>query len=319
MSDTVAWLLTIADPTIRYKTLHELLEKPWNDPEVQKAWVMIPAYPPLAALLASQKSGGYWVHPDYYIPKHRSTFWVLGILADLGLSKENDQIRRGIHFMFTRQHPDGGFCRQRRVSGKGLVQDGPTEPCTQARIVRFLLQTGYRRDPRTRQAMNWLLAAQRPDAMWLCPQARGRGCFRATLDFLRAAAQDPETSSSPAAVQAAQAVANLLMEPKMGRYHVGYEWSTLTYPYFGYSLIGALEALAHYGFTPASPKIARSIEYLLSRRLPDGTWPLDAPAGGCPLDFGEPGKPNPWLTLEALLALKRLGIRIEDGYAEGDC
>jgi hypothetical protein len=309
MSYLIDWLFDVGDPTIQCRTLVELLDRPSDDPEVQAAQAIIPDHPPLAALLTSQKPAGYWIQRDFYIPKHFSTFWVLSLLADLGLSNENDHIQRGVGFMFSQQRPDGGFCRQRRVSGKGLVRDEQSEPCTQARIVRFLIQFGYGRDPRTRLAIEWLLAAQRPDAMWLCSHARGRGCLRATLDFLRAAALDPDTAIHPATARAALVVANLLLEPKMGRYHVGNEWLTLTYPYFGYSLIGALDALARFGFTPAHAKIADSAEYLLSRRLPDGSWPLDERARRCPLDFGEPDKPNPWLTLEALVALKRLGLR----------
>ena len=309
MSYLINWLFDTGGPTIQYRTLVELLDKPWDDPEVQTAWAMIPDYPSLAALLAAQRSEGYWIQRDFYIPKHSSTFWVLSVLADLGLSRENSHIQRGIEFMFTQQRPDGGFCRQRRVSGKDWVRDEQPEPCTQARIVRFLIQFGYGQAPRTRLAIDWLLEEQRSDAMWLCSHARGRGCLRATLDFLRAAALDPATAALPTVAHVALVVADLLLEPNMDRYHVGNEWLTLTYPYFGYSLISALDTLARFGFTPAHMKIANSVEYLLSRRHPDGSWSLDERVERCPLDFGKPGEPNPWLTLEALVALKRLGLR----------
>jgi len=309
MSFLINWLFDTGGPTIRYRTLVELLDKPWDDPEVQTAWAMIPDYPSLAALLAAQRSEGYWIQRDFYIPKHSSTFWVLSVLADLGLSRENSHIQRGIEFMFTQQRPDGGFCRQRRVSGKDWVRDEQPEPCTQARIVRFLIQFGYGQDPRTRLAIDWLLEEQQSDAMWLCSHARGRGCLRATLDFLRATALDPATATLPTVARVALVVADLLLEPNMDRYHVSNEWLTLTYPYFGYSLIIALDTLARFGFTPAHMKIANSVEYLLSRRHPDGSWSLDERVERCPLDFGKPGEPNPCLTLEALVALKRLGLR----------
>ncbi len=309
MSELIERLLNVEGPIIRYRTLVEYLDMPCDDLEVQMAWEMIPHHPPLAALLASQRQEGYWVQRDFYTPKTSGTFWVLSVLADLGLSKKNETIRRGCEFMFVQQRSDGGFCRRRRVSGKGLVQDEQPEPCTQARIVRFLIQYGYGKDPRTRLAMEWLLDTQRPDGMWLCSHARGRGCLRATLDFLRAAVLDPETAAQPAAVGAAQVVASLLLEPNMGRYHVGDEWFTLTYPYFGYSLISALDTLACFDLTTAYPKISNSIRYLLGRRLADGSWPLDVRAERCPFDFGVPGEPNPWLTLDALVALKKFGVQ----------
>ncbi len=72
--------------------------------------------------------------------------------------------------------------------------------------------------------------------------------------------------------------------------------------------IKALDTLARFGFRTNQPKIESSAAYLLSRRLPDGSWPLDESPCRSPLNFGAPGEPNPWLTLDALAALKRLGV-----------
>jgi hypothetical protein len=99
------------------------------------------------------------------------------------------------------------------------------------------------------------------------------------------------------------------MEPRMSRYHVGDAWGTwecLKYPYFGFSIISALDALARIGCTLEEPKIAAAVEYLLSRQLPDGTWPLDDSWLHSPIDFGQPGEPNKWLTLDALRVVKLL-------------
>lgn len=68
--------------------------------------------------------------------------------------------------MFTFQHEHGGFGRCRRIPGQGLVWDERDAPCTQAHIMRFLIQFGYGNDPRTRAAVDRLLAAQRDDGMW---------------------------------------------------------------------------------------------------------------------------------------------------------
>jgi hypothetical protein len=302
----IAWLLETGDPPTRYRTLTELLGKPVDDLEVCDAKANLLAHVGVADLLAAQKPAGYWAQRDYYIPKHYSTFWVLSILADLGLTNEVEAVRRGVDTMFAQQRTDGGFCRWRRLPGKGWVWEEWPEPCTQARIVRFLIQFGYGGDARTRQAMTWLLASQRTDGMWLCSHARGRGCLRATLDFLRAAALDAETAAEPATKRAAAVISELLLQSKMERYHVGDEWAVLVFPYFGYGIIPALDALARLGYTPGYAKVAAAVDYLLSRRLPDGSWPLDERPYKSPLDFGPSGEPNQWLTLEALLALKRL-------------
>jgi hypothetical protein len=189
------------------------------------------------------------------------------------------------------------------------VWEKQAEPCTQARIVRFLIQFGYANDPRVRVAIDWLPPIQRDDGMWFCRGAGGRGCLRATLDVLRVAALDPRTAARPGITRAAAAVCDLLMEPRMSRYHVGDAWGTwecLKYPYFGFSVVSALDALARLGCTLEEPKIAAAAEYLLSRQSPDGTWPLDDNWSRSPIDFGRPGEPNKWLTLDALRVVKLL-------------
>jgi hypothetical protein len=284
----IPWLLEPENPSVRYWTLLDLLDRSGDDPEVRAARAAIPTFPPVAELLAAQKPDGYWV------------------LADLGLTAENEHIRRACEFMFTFQREHGAFCRRRRVAGQGFVWDAQPGPCTHARIVRFLIQFGYGDDPRTRAAMDWLLANQRDDGMWLCGYARGHGCLRATHDYLRAAVLDPEMAAHPATAHAAAVVCDLLMERRMGRYHVGDLWTILEYPHFGYGVISALDALAQLGYTLEQPKIALAMEWLLSRQLPNGTWPLDQSPSRPPFNVGQPDQPNKWLTLDTLRVSKLL-------------
>ncbi len=309
-ADPTPWLLEAENPAARYLTLRHVLDRPPGDPEVVAAQAATPAYPPVAELLAAQGSGGHWGKRDYYLPRaSRGTFWVLSVLGDLGLTAEEEQIRQACEWMFTHQRENGSFGRRRRVQGKGIVWDEDPGPCTDARIVRFLIQLGYGDDPRVRSAINWLLSIQRDDDMWFCRGAEGRGCLRATLDLLRLAALHPQTAAQPGVKQAAAAVCSLLMEPRMSRYHVGEAWGTweyLKYPTFGINVISALDALARLGYTPKEPKIAAAVKYLLSRQLRDGSWPLDDTWSQSPIDFGPPGEPNKWVTLEALTALKLL-------------
>jgi hypothetical protein len=290
--------------------LLDILDCPSNDQEVRAAQAAIPTYPPVAELLAAQKPDGRWGKRDYYLPRTSlGTFWVLTVLGDLGLTAKEEAIQRACEFMFTHQRQDGKFNRRRRVSGQGVVWMKSKEPCTHARIVRFLIQFGYAQDPRVRKAIDWLLPIQRHDGMWFCRGDEGRGCLRATIDVLRLAALDPETAVQPGIAKAAAAVRDLLMEPRMSRYHVGEAWGTwecLKYPYFGFSVISALDALARLGARLEEPEIAVAVQYLLSRQLPDGTWPLDEGWPRSPIDFGQPGKPNKWLTLDALRVIKLL-------------
>ena len=306
-ADPTEWLLGRENTPIRYWTLIDITDRPYDDPQVLAAREGIPACPPVAELLAAQHPDGYWGKPDYYLPRaSRGTFWVLSVLGDLGLTAEEQHIRHACDFMFTHQRENGAFFRRRRLPGRGVVWEERTEPCTQARIVRFLIQFGYAEDPRVRRAIDWLMPIQREDGMWFCRGAEGRGCLRATLDVLRLEALDPRTAAQPGITQAATSICNLLMEPRMSRYHVGGTWECLKYPYFGFSVISALDALARLGYTSDEPKISAAVEYLLSRQLPNGSWPMDENWLHSPIGFGQPGKPNKWLTLDALRVVKML-------------
>lgn len=300
------WLLEPENPAARHGTLVDILDRPHDDPEVIEAREAIPTYSPLADLLAAQKRDGYWVKQDYYLPKHNGTFWVLCVLGDIGLTSENEPVHKACAFMFTFQRSNGAFCRRRRVAGKGIVWDEQPGPCTHARIVRFLIQFGYGDDPRIRAGMDWLLASQRDDGLWDCGSPARPGCLRATHDVLRVAALDPISAAQPAIAHAATAVSDLLMEPGMSKYHVGIPWTTLQYPYFDYDLISTLDALARLNCRMDQPKIAAGMEYLLSRQLPDGAWPLDHSPRKPPFEVGLLGEPSKWLTLDALRVIKLL-------------
>jgi hypothetical protein len=300
------WLLEEENPSVHYWTLLDLLDRPADDPEAKAARVAIPTWPPVAELLVAQKPDGYWVKRDYYLPKHHGTFWTLSVLADLGLTQDDERIQNACEFMFTFQRENGAFCRRRRVAGKGLVWKDDPGPCTHARILRFLIQFGYGDDPCVRAGIDWLLAAQHEDGMWDCHPSRRYGCLRATHDALRVAALDPQAAAHPAIARAAAVICDLLMEEGMSKYHVGLPWTTLEYPHFGAGLIPTLDALARLGYTQEQPKIAAALEYLLSRQLPDGAWPLDLKTYRLPFDVGQPGEPNKWLTLDALRVIRLL-------------
>ena len=113
-----------------------------------------------------------------------------------------------------------------------------------------------------------------------------------------------ETAAHPAIARGAAAVCDLLMKRGMSKYHVGIPWTTLQYPYFDYSLVSTLDALARLGYTPEHPKIVAALDYLLSRQLSDGSWPLDHVPHRPPFDVGRVGEPNKWLTLDVLRVFK---------------
>ena len=59
-SDPTGWLLENACPSIRYRVLTELLDRPKEDADVQKARLDLGAYAPALKLQRTQRKDGTW-------------------------------------------------------------------------------------------------------------------------------------------------------------------------------------------------------------------------------------------------------------------
>jgi hypothetical protein len=124
------WLLEENQPSIRYLTLTQLLGKPEDDPDAESAKEMIATKGWAADILAQQASGGWWVSDEsLYRPKYQSTNWMLLILSDLGLTKEDSRIADGCELWIRRfAKSDGGFGTDMREQAKCVLWEIPPAP-----------------------------------------------------------------------------------------------------------------------------------------------------------------------------------------------
>src|SRR5207245_9067746 len=81
----VNWLLESEDPSVRYLTLTEILDRPSDSKEVLVAKKQIPNGPVVKTLLSGQRAdGGFGVHP---YQKWTGAHWRLVSLVELGIPK----------------------------------------------------------------------------------------------------------------------------------------------------------------------------------------------------------------------------------------
>src|SRR5206468_12761675 len=79
----VNWLLESDDPSIRYLTLTEILNRPSDSKEVLAAKKQIPSGPIVNTLLSGQRAdGAFGVHP---YQKSTGAHWRLASLVELGI------------------------------------------------------------------------------------------------------------------------------------------------------------------------------------------------------------------------------------------
>jgi hypothetical protein len=94
-NSVINWLLENDQPSIRYLTLTQLLERSESDPEVQAAKRAITRTGWAKEILDKQDPAGWWISKEsLYQPKYVSTNWMALILSDLGVTKEDPRVAK---------------------------------------------------------------------------------------------------------------------------------------------------------------------------------------------------------------------------------
>ncbi len=340
---SIQWLLEKGNPSVRYLTLRDLLDKDETDLEVKKARQAIHTSRVVNTILSKQSEEGFWENRDNpYTPKYKSTYWQVMVLGQLGASKTDERIRRACEFVFNLQMDEGGFSSHTR--GKALeeyewmrtrtalkenlqpeadmwVQSLMKEheySCLTGNVCAAMLRIGYRGDPRLARALNWLVSVQNADGGWLCPYWKAHikdvhGCFYGSICPLEAFSEIPEAESSPEVRQAIERGAEFLLMHRLylADHHkfkvINRHWLRFGFPWFyGYDILRGLAVLTKLGYVN-DDRLVDAVKVLISKRQPDGKWLLEAsPTGRMQTNLEAVGKPSKWITLNALRVLRRL-------------
>jgi len=308
------WLLeTDSDPSVRFRVLRELLDRPPDDPDVLRAQRAIGRKGWAAQLLRGQHPEGQWVTPgssasELYRPKYVATNWRLLVLADLGLTKKTPRVAKATSLFLRRFSGPSGD-----LGGRG------SEVCFTGNALRMLARFGYRKDPRIGAAIDWLVRHQKKDGGWHC----FRSCT-GTLDCWEALAGFaalPFKERTPPVLRAIERGAEFYLQRRLFREGpTPYRpWFRLHYPvHYYYDILVGLDVLTSLGYGN-DPRMGPALDRLEARRNRDGRWNMDAlhpdtedPAYQFrgpfyPLGLEVPGRPSRWITTTALTVLKRAG------------
>ncbi len=296
-ANLVWWLLEPSEPAMVYLTSRDLAPRRPDAPTLDELREAIPRSGWAATILARQRDRTWWERKDTcYWPRVRGTYWSLAVLADLGLSREDERIANAVeHMLRIHQAPDGGFS-----------PFGPPKPshfCATGIMVRTLLKLGYLDDDRTWAGVRWLLGAQLEEGGWDC-----RPPYQSTLDAW-------EAMAAFAAIPAARRTAEIRTAVRRGTefylnrglLHEGApypRWSQLHYPWhYWYDVLVGLDFLTALG-TGYDPRMAEALDVVSSKRLADGRWPLEGTNGDLVV---EPrGRPSKMITFLALRVFRRV-------------
>ncbi|HEX6384694.1 MAG TPA: nitrogen fixation protein NifH, partial [Anaerolineae bacterium] len=309
------WLLEDdpVNPGIRYFALRDLVGMPADSAEVMAAQEAVMMTGPVPTILAHQHPDGHWIKPGY-LPKYNGTMWSIIFLAQLGASGYDPRIRRACEHLFdyaVAEH--GGLSADGRNSG--LIH------CLQGNLCAALIDFGYLDDERLQRALNWLARSitgegiapsieKRAPVRYLRSGNSGPGfecsannhlpCAWGAVKAMLALSKVPAAQRTPAMKHVVQTGVEFLLsrDPATADYPMGYatkpnrSWFKFGYP-IGYitDVLQNLEVLAALGYG-SDPRLANSLELLLSKQDTQGRWPLEYTYNGKTwVDVEEKGKP----------------------------
>jgi hypothetical protein len=160
-ADPTGWLLQQAKGLDRYYILREIMERPKEDDKVSSLRKAL-----VDEILGEQLGNGSW--NDKVYDYEEGTTHQLMKLIELGLSSQDEPIRKGTEYMLQFQVENGSFVQ--KPPGCGVEANLVT---TNA-VVLALARTGYADDPRVAKTYEWLCSWQQEDGSWLSPGAKKR-------------------------------------------------------------------------------------------------------------------------------------------------
>jgi len=316
----IDWLLEESQPAVRYLTLTELLGRPEKDSEVKSAKENITTTGWAKEILEKQTPSGYWISGrNLYFPKYIATNWMLLILSDLGLAKDNPRIKKTIEIWMKRfATEDGGFNDVPR-EGAHLCMTGNT--------ARVLVKFGYVNHPRVRSAFEWLVKAQSETGGWSCWNERGR-TDDSNLDSwepLSAFAVYPRAKWTRSMKRAVERGAEFYLERELYKGVDHYEpWYRFHYPvHYYYDLLVGLDFMTALDYSD-DKRLRYAISLLKKKKRPDGRWNLDSinpdpespqaridrehpeEDATTPFALEKPREPSKMITFRALRVLQRV-------------
>lgn len=322
-ADPTDWLLEEENPSVRYFTLTDVLNKASNDKEVQKAKAAIMHVGVVPQILAKQKPRGHWgVAEDFYIrSKYKGTVWTLIILAELGADGTDSRIKRACEFILAHSQDleSGGFSHLGSETGGGGLHD-IILPCLTGNMIYSLIRFGYLDDPRVQRGIDWIVKYQRFDdgegetpKGW--PYGRGRcferhSCHMGAVKALKALAEIPANRRSSRVKEAIHNGAEHMLKHHIHKRSHNLSrvsktgWLQLSFPLmWNTDVLEILGVLTKLGYR--DERMREAVDLVISKQDSQGRWILEDTYNRRFLaNMEQKGKPSKWVTLNAVKMLK---------------
>jgi hypothetical protein len=308
-SDGIQWLLQDDEPSLKWRTLRELLDIDEHNPDVIQAMSAILQSEPVRVLLEKMHPDGYWlqqnprtkvfVGDEALYGSFATTHFCLAYLAELGLDRSQPQVERAAQRYLSLQKPDGDWLNH--------------YSCLLGYNIRTFVKLGYRDDARIQRSIELMLQTVREDGGYLCDWHEGKyktkqvkSCIRGSVKCLLAFAELPEFWNHPRCRQLTDYFLRrggiyqsthpgVLVNQDMQRFSFPITWRANLW-----EILYALSKMGHGN----DERLQAAWKELEDRADEAGRYPLDWTPTECPWKVGKRGELNKWITYYALLAQK---------------
>jgi hypothetical protein len=323
-ADPINWLLEKDNPSVRYFTLKDILERQDGDPELEEARLDIMETGLVPAILAKQEKEGYWEDPKkFYTAKYKGTVWQLLILAELGADINDDRIKKACEFILgnSQDKESGGFAYSNSARYGG-GRHSEVIPCLTGNMVWSLIRLGYLEDPRLMQGIKWITNYQRFDdgiekspKGWPYDRLKAaclgkHTCHMGAVKALKALAEIPENQrSSEVKSTIEEGVEYILKHHIHKRSHDLGRVAKPGWLKFGFPLMYQSDVLEILGILTRlgykDKRMKDAMDLVISKQDEQGRWRLENTFNGrFQVRIEKIGKPSKWITLNALKVLK---------------
>lgn len=323
-ANSIDWLLEEENPSVRYFTLTQLLEKSSQDSEVLQAKKSIMKIGVVPKILSKMRPEGYWEDPtSFYTAKYKGTVWQIIILAELGADPADNCVKKACEFILenSQHHESKGFSMAHAEKTGGGRQSGVI-PCLTGNMVWSLIRLGYLEDPRVQAGINWINTYQRFD------DADGEGapkgwpydkfvtcfgkhtCHMGAAKALKALAEIPIEKKSAKTKDTIQTGAEYFLKHHI--YKKSHDLNKVSKPgwlKFGFPLMYQDDVLELFGILTKlgyrDNRMQDAADLVLAKQNPRGRWLLESTFNGrYQTNIEQKGEESKWITLKALTAIK---------------
>ena len=304
----INWLLEENEPSIRYRTLTELLDYPGESQEVLAAKEQVAVCKNVARIFARRDERGLFPHkPEYY--GNWTTFKYLTILAELGIANDDERIFPIVDWILTPGDDKCEYFAQKDLDRAYILDEANLGSCGQVAFLSTLVRLGYLDDQRVKRLIDVFIDKGRFDGGYLCKWKKSthkdqtpKSCYTATVPALMLYAALPESyrNGEKYAALLAYFTSRNMLYSKVEPGKIIADTKMIFFDGGMSQILTIAYAMCRLGYGNI-PAMNDTWEILNSKPQMDGRYILEATNSKKAILMDKPGQPNKWATFYMLL------------------